>query len=261
MRPVTPEIEPVDDELRTQNNRREIELENYATFWPEDHPVFDRYTFFGGVGRTWNFDGVRKDEFAFVGMNAQMKGQTFFRINYYESNEQFAGVEFTGLRGSEFNVNSNFSEKIGVGFGGGLRRTIRRTESPEYGNALSLRANANLRPMSRLRIQPSINYSRMKNPDTGETFFSGYVARTRFNVQFTRTLSTRLIVQYNDFAEALEIDPLVTYRVNAFTVLHIGSTHRYRSIEAFNPRFGGHEEQFLQTDRQIFFKLQYLFRR
>lgn len=245
----------------TQNNRREVELGNRYTFWPESNPVFDRYTVFGGAGRVWNYDGVRKDEFAFVGMNAQMKAQTSFRINYYESRERFADVDFSGLRGTEMHLNSNFSEKVGASIGGSFRRSIRRSDTPVYGHALSLNANANLRPMSRLKIQPSVNFSRMKDPDTGETFFSGYVARTRFNVQLTRTLSTRMIVQYNDFAEALEIDPLVTFRVNAFTVLHVGSTHRYRSIEVFNPRFGGEEEQFLQTDRQIFFKLQYLFRR
>ncbi|NNF02955.1 MAG: carbohydrate binding family 9 domain-containing protein, partial [Rhodothermales bacterium] len=245
----------------TQNNRRQVELENYYTFWPEDHPVVDRLSIFTGASRIWNFDGVRKDEFAFVGLNSQLKGQTFMNVNFFVSNELFRGIQFDGIRGTFFHVNSNFSERVGFGFGGTVRRSIRRSSTPEMGREMNLRANLSLRPTTRLRIQPSVNFSRMTALDSDETFFSGFVARTRVNYQITRKLSTRLITQYNDFAESLEVDPLVTYRVNAFTVLHLGSTHRYRSIEAFNPRFGGTQEQFLQTDRQIFFKLQYLLRR
>jgi hypothetical protein len=245
----------------TQNDRRRVEINNHYNFWPEDHPVFDRLAVFAGASRLWNWDGVRKDEFIFLGFNAQMKAQTFFRINVYESNERFSGVDFHGLRGTEFNMQSDFSEKMGVGFGGGYRKTIRRTDTPVVGRALSLNTYTNLRPTSRLNIQPRFSFSRMRDPETGENFFSGYVARSRFSYQFTRKLVTRIIVQYNDFGESLEIDPLLTYRVNAFTVLHVGSSHRYRSMDAFDPSVGRETNQFLQTDRQIFFKLQYLFRR
>ena len=41
----------------------------------------------------------------------------------------------------------------------------------------------------------------------------------------------RLVVQYNDFSERLNIEPLLTYKINPFTKFYIGLTsgHRYYS--------------------------------
>ncbi|MCH8275992.1 MAG: hypothetical protein IIA50_00415, partial [Bacteroidetes bacterium] len=52
-------------------------------------------------------------------------------------------------------------------------------------------------------------------------------------------------------------DPLITYRVNSFTVVHFGSTHRYDTFPGTNE---GDPSIFAQSSRQIFFKAQYLFR-
>ena len=38
----------------------------------------------------------------------------------------------------------------------------------------------------------------------------------------------RLVVQYNDFSERLNIEPLLTYKINPFTKFYIGLTSRHR---------------------------------
>ena len=42
--------------------------------------------------------------------------------------------------------------------------------------------------------------------------FAGYVLRTRTNLQFTRELFLRVVVQYNDFSQRLDVEPLLTYK-------------------------------------------------
>lgn len=66
-------------------------------------------------------------------------------------------------------------------------------------------------------------------------------------------------MQYNDFSERLDIEPLLTYRVNPFTKFYIGMTSDYRYYNNTNYTELDKSEWSLDS-RQIFAKVQYLFR-
>jgi hypothetical protein len=66
-------------------------------------------------------------------------------------------------------------------------------------------------------------------------------------------LFLRLVVQYNDFTQSLDVEPLLTYKANPFTLFFIGSTLAYQD---YGGQFG-----MRQAQRQFFTKFQYLFRR
>jgi len=240
------------------NDVRRINAMNRYTFWTDNSRYMNRLTVFAGVNRFWNYDNVRKDEAIFVGFNAQLIRQTFINMNAFTSNELFAGVQFDGIKRMNINLNSNFSENIQVGaqanFGDGI---YRNPNSPEIGDQLNFGASVSVKPTNRMTVRNNFNYSRLQNRETGDNYFSGYIVRSRLNYQFTRKLLTRVIVQYNDFAERLEVDPLVTYRISPFTVFHFGSSHSYSD---FPNRVADQPLVFQQTNRQLFFKLQYLFR-
>ena len=247
-----------DNGFVTMNDNRRFEAMSRYSFWFTEHPVFNRINLYGGVNRFWNYDNVRKDEAVFGGFNLQMKRQTFVNINAFTSNELFAGVQFNGIQRVNVFINSNFSENVQVGFrmnaGDGIYRYV---QAPELGGQVNAGADLTIIPTDRMVISNGLNYSRLRNRSTGENYFSGYIVRSQLRYQFTRKLKTRVIVQYNDFAERMEIDPLVTYRISPFTVFHVGSTHRFQDFP------GQLDEQsmvFQQTQRQIFFKFQYLFR-
>jgi hypothetical protein len=72
----------------------------------------------------------------------------------------------------------------------------------------------------------------------------------------SRELSARLVVQYNDRYNSWDVDPLITYRINPFSIFYIGSTNDFREL---NPIDDGRNGWAL-TSRQYFLKLQYLFR-
>lgn len=247
-----------DNGFVTMNDNRRFEAMSRYSFWFEDHPVFNRINVYGGVQRYWNFDNVRKDEAVFGGFNLQMKHQTFININAFTSNELFAGVQFNSIQRLNVFLQSNFSERVQLGgrlnAGDGI---YRNPSAPELGGQVNAGADLTVKPTDRMVVSSGLNFSQLRNRTTGDHYFSGYIVRTRLNYQFSRKLLTRVIVQYNDFAERMEIDPLVTYRISPFTVFHVGSTHRFQD---FPGQLDQQSMVFQQTERQIFFKFQYLFR-
>lgn len=243
----------------TQNNTHQTSIFSNYTFFFDDDSFIQRISPNVIAGTWWNFHGQRKDEFLWTGMNMQMKGQT--RVNLrvlLASNERFAGEDFRGLRRVNLNVNSNFSQPVQLGTNISYGRAIARNSSdPAMGRSTQLSFWGTVKPTSRFSIQPQVSYSRLENEETGEEMFSGYILRNRFNYQFTKRLFVRVVTQYNDFSKSLEVDPLVTYKVNPFTAVYFGSTHDFVD---FDGRSEGVYQGFYQTQRQVFFKLQYLFR-
>jgi len=76
----------------------------------------------------------------------------------------------------------------------------------------------------------------------------------RVDLQFTREFFLRMIFQYNEFSDGYDFEPLLTYRINPFTVFYVGSAHRWQDYADGFDGFGIEE-----TDRQYFAKFQYLF--
>lgn len=241
-----------------QNNQRDFTAFQGFSIYPEKIGFIDRISPRMAAGRTWNFDGLQKEDWAFGGVFVQMKGQTNAFMGYEVGRERFQGVEFSGLREFDLFVGSNFSQAINIGLEleSGLS-IARNVDEPELGKSLGFSAFGTFRPTSRLSFRPQFTFSRLKDRDTGEEFFSGYIARTRINYQFSRRFFLRTVVQYNDFAERLEIDPLVTYRINPFTAFYVGSTHDY---DTFPGRTDDASRFLYRSERQFFFKFQYLIR-
>ena len=123
--------------------------------------------------------------------------------------------------------------------------------TPILADQISVNYNLTIKPIDRLVIQPSLNSINLQDIDKNE-LRDGFIFRTRTEYQFTKELFLRVVVQYNDFIRRLDIEPLLTYKINPFSMFFIGSTHRASDLNPTN--------EFIQSDRQIFMKFQYLFR-
>ncbi len=242
-----------------QNNDQTAYLWQGGTIYPQKVLGFaDRIRPNMLIGSSWNFDGLQKSFFFRSSVFVQLKRQTNFQVNWWYRNENFAGMQFDGITSLNIWVSSNFSKKINLGAQVEVGESIARfLDEPEIGDSFEIYAWGTLRPTQRMSIQPRLAYSRLSEKETGEEHFSGYIARVRMKYQFSRRFFLRTVVQYSDFSESLEIDPLLTYKVNAFTALHVGSTH---DLDQFT-RIEGERKYFRQSSRQLFFKVQYLFRR
>ena len=150
-------------------------------------------------------------------------------------------------------VESRFSEPLSLG--GQIMRIkyiARRLETPVLGHGWELNAFCTLKLFQRLIVRPEYNYEELKNPATDEKIYAGYILRTQLNYQFTREWFLRLIVQYDNFDRVMGIEPLLSYKLNPFTIFYLGSTHSYQNLRE--------TRDMIQNSRQFFFKFQYLLR-
>jgi len=242
-----------------QNNNQSAYLWQGVTIYPEKVFSFiERIRPNMLIGSNWNFNSLQKRFFFRPSVFFQFKRQTNVGINWWYREENFAGTQFDGMTSINGFISSNFSKRVNLGADVNIGESIARSlDEPEIGNSLDLNVWGVIRPTQRMSVRPQFSYSRLSDKETGEDFFSGYIARARVKYQFNRYFFLRTVVQYSDFTKSLEIDPLLTYKVNVFTALRVGSTH---DLDQYT-RADGIEKYFRQSSRQIFFKLQYFFRK
>ena len=90
----------------------------------------------------------------------------------------------------------------------------------------------------------------MEHPDDGSEVFRGWILRTRLKYQFTPRFFLRTIVQWDDFAQDFDVEPLLSYRINPFTAFYLGATSRRHDFPG--------DGLLRETTRQYFAKVQYL---
>jgi hypothetical protein len=131
---------------------------------------------------------------------------------------------------------------------------------------------------SRLSARPALNGSVASGGGAARNVFRNDISRTKMNVQFTRNLSVRAIVDYNvllpnqsliqqTLRKHLTGDVLFTYLVNPFTALYVGYNEGYQNL-ALDPAPPGSvpytsvrlrviDSPSMLTSRQVFLKISY----
>jgi len=225
----------------------------------------------------WNYDGHNKWRHANAAVNVRLRrAQTAFSFGYQRGEETWGGMEFGDLWRVNAWIDSRPHDRIGwfVAANIGQNPAI---FSLDRGDELGLTAALDLKPLDNVIIEPTVDYIRSDNADTGEKLFEQTIVRARLRWQLTRRFSLRLVVQHNasenppylaearagnfptyhmNFGGKWEVDPLLTYRVNSFSVFYLGSTHDWRD---FNAALPAGSTLYRQTGRQYFMKVQYLF--
>ncbi|MBN1163066.1 MAG: carbohydrate binding family 9 domain-containing protein [Candidatus Krumholzibacteriota bacterium] len=205
--------------------------------------------------RKWNFHSVRKDEWIVANHQFQFRAaQTQVHSRYMWSRELYHGIRFNDIWLWHTCFSTRPFDAIGfnwyIDYG---HRIARRDEV--MGKELVSGFGADIKPIDRLLISSYLDHIRSDDLETGFKLFSQTVFRTNVYLQASRELSARLVIQYNDRYHSLDIDPLITYRINSLTVFYVGSTHGYLDmIPPDNLR-----RRWVLNDRQYFMKLQYLF--
>jgi hypothetical protein len=204
------------------------------------------------VGRIWNFSGARKDEWVSPEVFLLLPAQTSVSLNYLFSRETFRGNFFPGIRHYQIYLESRFADPISLTLRGKkIRYIARRVDPPVLGRGWEFETTGSLNLFERLILRPEYTYSELNFAD-GRKIYAGYVLRTKINYQFTREWFLRLIVQYDSFDRAMNVEPLISCKINPFTIFYLGSSHNYQSLNDTN--------DFAQAGRQFFFKFQYLLR-
>jgi hypothetical protein len=241
----------VDNGYLDRNDRQTVNFWNRLNFRPNTR-VVDEVSIYLESARVWNFAGQRKDEWLVPELSVLFKRQTQVVINYLWSRETYRDVYFPGIRRFGIGIESNFSKPVSLNFDLTQGRFVaRRADPPVLGRGTNYSVSATLRFWQRLVVWPQLEYSKLAYPD-GSKIYSGFVTRTRINYQFNREWFLRLVVQYDDFDRSFSIEPLLSYKLNPFTIFYLGSSHGLQEP--------GGDGDWTNTGHQYFLKLQYLLR-
>ncbi len=197
--------------------------------------------------------------------------QTFFNVGGFLYNqEKFGGVKFDDARTIWAYLGTNAFERVGGGIFVNRGKAINRfgvlgSEHNPLVLVPTLESNGNLRwlPTDQLRTEFSFNSTRLETDDTGRLIVSQRILRQSLQYQFSSQLSIRLIAELNNTKRAIgvgeysksqnfSLEPLLSYKLNPFTVFYLGGT------------IGGEDDPYpshrglSRTDQTLFMKFQYL---
>ena len=237
------------------NNDRNLNTWVGYTYRPAA-TIFERITPQFSAYKRFNYDGTKKIENFDLSLNTNLrKAQTFIGIDYNSGFERFDNTDFDDLWSLNLNWQSRFNDKVVAGLTYGKAVGYDRW-SKRKSNDISIDYFMDLKPIDRLTIEPNITYYTADDKQTGLELYDGFITRTRVQFQANKELSLRLVVEYNDFRESWNIDPLLTYRISSFSVFYVGTSYQY---DNYLVNQADNIKRYELSTRQFFMKLQYLF--
>jgi hypothetical protein len=228
----------------------------------------------------WAHDGTRLDLLTDPSLGFRFKGQSFLTVYpYTDFHEQLRPVDFPALPTNRDYHEHNSSIVWGTSYlrwltfqgfytwGDGVNFIPPNASTPAEcpGPTISLAqfctpflarsdsasTGISLRPLSALRIDNVYLFSRLRDRDTGAGIFNNHIIRTKWNWQFNRELSVRMILQYTatlanssftsvPTTKQFNGDFLITYLVTRVPG-YVGYNSDFQNIDpqlAFDPNAG-----------------------
>jgi hypothetical protein len=149
---------------------------------------------------------------------------------------------------------------------------------PVPGKSRFVQFNATFRPARGLTVDNTYFYSSLRDVNTNENFFNNHIMRSKWNYQFTRKFSLRLIGQYNatlanpaftslQHAKNFNADVLFTYLIHPGTAIYVGYNTDLANVNRAlipdpydNTEVARVPHPFINDGRQLFVKVSYLLR-
>ena len=233
-----------------QTNTRNIFFENGYNIYPENSFVTGGYVFIDG-SMTFNHEHQQKELYSLLGLSLQFKGQLNLFLSYLPlNNETYHGVLFNNINRGMFSIYAKPLNWFAVSLSGNLGRMIRRGDDPQMGYGHSLDFSISLTPTDELTSSFGMSRFRIANANTNELYDDGYILRNTSSYQLLKGTFIRVITEYNSFSNTLNLFPLLSYKLNPFTLFYLGSTYNAQDFNGTNV--------FQPTERQYFLKFQYL---
>jgi len=212
-------------------------------------------------------------------------GQTSFAVGMEKLRERLRPQDFAGLTDNrDYPQETVYASLETQAFSTlGLSATLESGEAinlspaagsePEVVDASSAELTVFWRPIDRLRIDSTYLYTELEDPSGAGSIFTNEIFRTKFNYQFTKEWSLRIIVQQDDVnpgATTLtslgrdrnrNYDVLARYVINPWSSLYFGYNSNSSNFELVDMGSG---TEIVRTDGlrrdgdQLFIKFSYL---
>lgn len=205
----------------------------------------------------WNFNGMQKSRMLELCLYTRLRvAQAGFYSQYVRTAENFGGIQSDDSWDFYQDASVWFGDLLqleaDVTYGRGIaRRHLTMAET------LDLSLSVGLKLHDRVLLQNWLDHARGSELDSDELLYDGFIYRTQLVFQVSRRLSSRLVIQYDDFVSQWSIEPLLTYRLNPLSVFYLGSTYNYKE---FAQQSVGNNMSISNrlASRQFFVKIQYL---
>ncbi len=252
----------------------------------------------------WSHDGTRLDLLTDPSLNFRFKGQSFLSLYpYTDFHEQLRPIDFNALSANRDYHEHDSSIIWGTSYlkwlalsgyytwGNGVNFVPPFAESPMVcpgspnvvstlcppflARSDSANTTVSVRPTSALRIDNTYLFSRLRDRDTDAAIFDNHILRTKWNWQFNRELSVRMILQYTatlanpaltslPTTKQLNGDFLITYLLHPGTAIYVGYNSDFQNLDPalrMTPIGLQRTRDRLINDGRLFFvKVSYLFR-
>ena len=236
----------------------------------------------------WDHRGVGLDYFGFPGIRVDLTRGTWVNFHpfgydgVYLRPQDYPGLPrvtsypqpFWGIEGAtswfkEFDVSWFFVSGAGVNYNPSAGRL------PNIGHEDQANVTLTAHASGRLRVDNTYLLEHVRERDSNLTAVTNHIVRSKWNWQFTKELSARVIVQYTSVlsnplisslspTKNVNADFLVTYLVNPGTAVYVGYNSNLQNLDRrLIPTPTGlltTPDSFINDGRQFFVKVSYLFR-
>jgi hypothetical protein len=161
--------------------------------------------------------------------------------------------------------------------GGGVNYSPAAGQVPSFGHEDQGNFTLTFHAYGRLRIDNTYLLEHVRQDTPHLTAVTNHIVRTKWNYQFTRALSARLILQYNSVLSNPDIsalprtknfntDFLITYLVHPGTAIYVGyntdlaNLNRDLAVDPMTAFIQTTRRSYINDSRQFFIKASYLFR-
>lgn len=231
---------------------------------------------------TYDHRGVRLDVGSSHNLSWEFRGNTSIFVVARSSRERLRPQDYSTLAANQDYssqaygafFNSSYFKKVSIGVSLRKRKAINfdapAGQAPFLANSTSADASLTLRPISPLRIDNTYLLARLLDRGPGHAaIFNNHIIRSKWNWQFTRELSLRVILQYNTLlanptytsqttTKRFNADFLATYLLNPGTAFYVGYNGNLQNLD--HTGVSRTRSSFIQDGRVFFVKMSYLLR-
>jgi hypothetical protein len=171
----------------------------------------------------------------------------------HKPSERFNGIQYGEQRDIEIRGQYHPSESFFTSFKIEKGESIAyRIDNPEIGDSTEYNLYNVFRFSDKFKIALGHRYSELKNKVTDEEFYAGEINRFELDYQIDGALSTRIIIEKNDFSDDYFLEALFQWKPNPYTIFYAGGTQFYEEPNPFSNNIR------LETS-QIYTKFQYFY--
>ena len=201
-----------------------------------------------------NFRGEKTQEFyefkIDLETNFNFTGAVEWQI---KPSEKYNGIQYGEQKDIEIRGQYHPSEAFFTSFEIEKGESIAyRIDNPEIGDSTEYNIYNVFRFSDKFKISLGHRYSELKNKFTGKNFYAGEINRLELDYQIDGALSTRTIIEKNDFSDDYFLEALFQWKPNPYTIFYAGGTQFYKESNPFSNNIR------LETS-QIYAKFQYFY--